>query len=181
MTVVGIHCSRIWKNSSGSATLSLLAGGPHAGEAGAAPCGWHARLALGPNARRPRAGRLLGCPVYATLRRRRGHGRWAREEGAGKVGATPAPTAQSTRRDTTMPQRLRRRLAVGIRDARMGKSEAIMGWADEMSRRGALPDGQVPSLLPWEKGGETALPKCVHSHVARSTQVLLCSSLRVSL
>jgi len=44
-----------------------------------------------------------------------------------------------------------------------------MGWADEMSRRGALPDGQVPSLLPWEKGGETALPKCVHSHVARSS------------
>ena len=46
-----------------------------------------------------------------------------------------------------------------------------MGWADYMSRRGALPDGQVPSLLPWEKGGETALPKCVHSHVARSTVV----------
>jgi len=48
-----------------------------------------------------------------------------------------------------------------------------MNVDDAMSSVPGLVVSLVPDLVPGKKGGEIGLPKCVHGHLARSTEALI--------
>ena len=64
---------------------------------------------------------------------------------------------------------LSRSAVVVIYVVQIGEIEAIMGSEGSISSVSRLDGRQVSLQLPGEKGGEIALPKCVHFHVSRST------------